>query len=69
MSCLFAEKKSRLHGTVFWGPEVALSGKRDRNRTSNKLNRHDVPHILFVKAWIRLNEFCQNFEDHIEDSQ
>ena len=27
---LCTEKKSRLQGTVFWGPEVALPGKRDR---------------------------------------
>ena len=45
------------------GPEVALPGKRDRNRTSNEINAHDVPHFLFVKAWIRLNEICQSFED------
>ena len=56
---LFTEKKSRLLGTVFWGPEVALPGKRDRNRTSNEINTHDVTHLLFVKAWIRLNEICQ----------
>ena len=24
---LYTEKKSRLQGTVFWGPEVALPGK------------------------------------------
>ena len=28
---LFTGKKSRLQGTVFWGPEVALPGERDRN--------------------------------------
>ena len=52
------------------GPEVALPGKPDRDRTSNEINTHDVPHLLylFVEAWIRLNEICQDFEDHIEDS-
>ena len=65
---IFTEKKSRLHGTVFWGPEVVLPGKRDRKRTSNEINAHDVPHLLFVKAWVRLDEICQNFEDRIEDS-
>ena len=64
----FTEKKSRLHGTVFWGPEVALPGKRDWNRTSNEINTLDVPHLLFVKGSIRLNKICQNFKDHIEDS-
>ena len=65
---LFMEKKSRLQGTVFWGPEVAFRGKGDRNRTSKEINTHHVPHFLFVQAWTRLNEICQNFEDHIEDS-
>ena len=64
----FAEKKSRLQGTVFWGPEVSLPCKRDRNRISNKINTHDVPHFLFVKAWITWNEICQYLEDHIEVS-
>ena len=45
---LFMEKKNRLRGTVFWGPEVALPGKRDRNRTSNEKNTHDVPHLGFL---------------------
>ena len=43
------EKKSRLQGTVFWGPEVALPGKRDRNQTSSEINAHDVPHFLLSK--------------------
>ena len=65
---LSTEKKSRLQGTVVWVPEVALAGKRDRNQTSNQINTHDVPHFLFGQAWIRLNEICQDFEDHVEDS-
>ena len=50
----FSERKSRLQGTAFWGPEVALLGPRDRNRTSNEINTHDVSHFLLVQAWIRL---------------
>ena len=38
-------KESILQGTVFRGPEVALPGKRDRNRTSYEINAHDVPHL------------------------
>ena len=53
---------------VFWGAEVALPGERDMKRTWNEINTHDVPHFLLVQAFIRLNEICQNFEDHIEDS-
>ena len=63
----FTDEKSRLQGTAFWGPEVALCGERDRNRTSNEINTYYVPYFLLVQAWIRLNEICQNFEDHIED--
>ena len=34
------------------------------------MNTHDVSHFLFVQAWIsRLNEICQNFEDHTEGSK
>ena len=55
----FTEKKSRLQGTVFWGPEVARPGKRDRNRCSNI---HDVPHFRFVQSWVRFNGICQNFD-------
>ena len=65
---VFRENKSRLHGTVFWGPEVAPPGKRDKKRTSNAISTHDVPHFLFVQAWMRLNDICQNSDDHIEDS-
>ena len=66
---LFTARKSRLQGTTFWGLEVALLGERDRNRASNEINTHDVPHFLLVQAWIRLNEICPNFEDYIEDSE
>ena len=65
---LFTSKKSRLQGTLFRSPHVALPGKRDRNRTWTEINAHDVPHFLVVQARIRLNEICQNFDDHIEDS-
>ena len=61
---LYTERKSRLQGTACWDPEVA----RDMNRTSNEINTRDVPHFLLVQAWIRLNEICPNFKDHIEDS-
>ena len=68
---LFMERKSRLQGTALRGPEVTLIGERDGNQTSNEINTRDVPHFLLsplVQAWIRLNEICQNFEDHIQDS-
>ena len=54
--------------SVFRCPEVVLPGKRNRNRTSNEINTHDLPHFHFVQAWVRLNEICQEFGDHIEDS-
>ena len=56
--CVYMHMSSRIylrkeeHGTAVWGPVVALSGKRDRKRTSNDINTHDVPHFLFVQAWI-----------------
>ena len=61
---LFTERKSRLQGTAFWGPEVALLGGRDRR---NEINTYDVPHFLLVQAWTRLNHICPNLEDHIEE--
>ena len=67
-SYFFTEKKKRLQDTVFWGLAAALPGERDRNRTSNEINTHHVPHFLLVQAWIGLNEIRQNFEDHLEDS-
>ena len=56
---LFTEKKSRRQGAVFWGPEVTLPGKQDRNPASNEINTHAVPHFLFVQAWIRLTEISR----------
>ena len=56
---LCTERKGRLQVTAFWGPEVALIGERDRNRTWNEINAHDVPLVLLVQTWTRLNEICQ----------
>ena len=46
---LSMEEKSTLQGAAFWGPEVALSSKGDRNRTSKELNAH-VPQFLLVHS-------------------
>ena len=64
---LFTEEKSSLQGTAFWGPELALSGKPDRNRTSNEINAYH--RSCWFKARTRLNATSQHFEHHIhEDS-
>ena len=53
----FTEEKSRLWGSAFWCPEVALSGKQDRNGKSDEINTHD--NFLSVQACIGLNEMTK----------
>ena len=38
------------------------TGNEHRTRSTR------MPHFLLVQAWIRLNEICPTFEDHIDDS-
>ena len=47
---------------------VPYLGVRKSLSLASEIDTHDVPHF-FVKAWLRWNEICQNFEDYIKDSQ
>ena len=69
-SLMYLRKRRVDYRVPYLGVRRSLSLASEIGTEYRTRSIHMMYHTSFLlKAWIRLNAICQNFEDHIKDSQ